>query len=259
MADGAKRFQPGKLYHMSLSDLHPDPLQPRKFFDERALGELHSSIKKHGILDPLLVRRSREGGFTVVSGERRYQAAIKAGLSSVPVILTNGDPVEISIVENLTAIEEAEAIERLRNEHSYTLGDLSDVLGKAQSTLSEILSINKLPETVKNDCRNDPKAARYILTEIAKHGSPGKMTALYEKYKARGLTRGELRMSARAPKAKGSSVDLSFVTTFLKRLNALEPEHLEAPQVKQLAEALEALRVAAQTKLAVLQGTSAGK
>ncbi len=108
-------------------------------------------------------------------------------------IISDGEPAEISIIENLlrenlTAIEEAEAIERLRAVHDYGLAELATSLGKAESTLSEVLSLNRLPAEVKDDCRNNPKAMRSILTVIARQKTQEKMLALYTKYKESGLT-----------------------------------------------------------------------
>jgi ParB family transcriptional regulator, chromosome partitioning protein len=172
MTLAAKRYVIGKLYNLEIANLSPDSAQPRKHIDEQALAELKASIEKHGVLQPVLVRLE-QGKFLLVSGERRYLASLAAGLPTIPAIVTNGDPAEISLVENLlredfTAIEEAEAVERLRTSHNYQLSDLSGVLGKSPSTISEILSLNKLPDTIKDECRNDPKAARTVLAEIAK-------------------------------------------------------------------------------------------
>jgi len=165
-------YEKGKLYNLNLADLLPDPDQPRKYFDEQALAELRASIEKHGVLQPVLVRQGADGGLLLVSGERRYLASKLAGCQTIPAVFTDGEPTEISIVENLlrenlTAIEEAEAIERLRAEHDYTLAELGAALGKAESTMSEILSLNRLPAEVKDDCRNDPKTSRSILVAIA--------------------------------------------------------------------------------------------
>jgi ParB family chromosome partitioning protein len=170
--------------------VQPDPEQPRKFFDEPALAELAASITSHGVLQPILVRQGVEGVFIIVSGERRYQASKNVGLATIPAILTDGEPAEISIIENLlrenlTAIEEAEAIERLREVHDYTLADLGIALGKSDSTLFDILSLNKLPAEVKDDCRNNPKALKSILALIARQKTPEKMSELYTKYKER--------------------------------------------------------------------------
>ena len=223
MADPAQvTYEKGKLYDMNIADLQPDPEQPRKYFDEEALAELKASIEKHGVLQPVLVRLSSDGALLLVSGERRYQASLLAGCRTIPAVFTTGEPAEISIVENLlrenlTAIEEAEAIERLRALHDYALADLTTVLGKSASTLSEILSLNKLPAEVKDDCRNDPKAGRSILVLIARQKTPEKMAALYSKYKESGLTRGEIRKKSAKPKLVGAPVDLSYVDQFYDR------------------------------------------
>jgi ParB/RepB/Spo0J family partition protein len=115
----AMTYEKGKLYDLSMTRVQPDPDQPRKYFDEQALAELSASITSHGVLQPILVRTGAEGSFIIVSGERCYQAAQNAGLESIPAIITDGEPTEISNIENLlrenlTAIEEAEAIEKLR-------------------------------------------------------------------------------------------------------------------------------------------------
>ena len=228
-------YEKGTLYDLNIADLQPDPEQPRKYFDEQALAELKTSIEKHGVLQPVLVRQSTDGALLLVSGERRYQASMLAGCLTIPTVFTTGEPAELSIVENLlrenmTAIEEAEAIEKLRALHNYELSDLTTVLGKSVSTLSKILSLNKLPAEVKNDCRNDPKAGRSILVLIAKQKTPEKMTALYDKYKESGLTVGEIRKKTAKPKLSGAAVDLTFVDQFYDRIYLLDSAALTNDQ-----------------------------
>jgi ParB family transcriptional regulator, chromosome partitioning protein len=258
-----KGYRKGRMYDLNVSDITPDILQPRKYFDQQAMDELKTSIRKHGVLQPVLVRGGDDGKFIVVSGERRYQASLAAGLTTIPALVTDGDPVEISIVENLlredlTAIEEAEAIDSLKTAHSYQLSDLSLVLGKAESTLSEILSLNKLPDPVKNDCRNDPKAARGILAEIAKQRTPEKMQMLYDKYKGSGLTRGEIRSKSRTTKpAEDAPIDFSFVANCSRRIDSLETEKVDPTQVDELVQDLEKLRSCAYQKLKVLKAQPA--
>jgi ParB family chromosome partitioning protein len=248
MADSAQvTYEKGKLYDLNIADLHPDPEQPRKYFDEEALAELKASIEKHGVLQPVLVRLGTDGALLLVSGERRYQASLLAGCQTIPAVFTTGEPAEISIVENLlrenlTAIEEAEAIERLRALHDYALADLTTVLGKSASTLSEILSLNKLPAEVKDDCRNDPKAGRSILVLIARQKTPEKMTALYSKYKESGLTCGEIRKKSAKPKLAGAPVDLSYVDQFYDRLYVQDSTALTADQKAALTVTLVKLR-----------------
>jgi len=251
-------YEKGKLYDLNIADLQPDPQQPRKYFDEQALAELKASIEKHGVLQPVLVRQDTDGRLLLVSGERRFQASLLAGCLTIPAVFTDGDPAELSIVENLlrenlTAIEEAEAIEKLRELHDYALSDLSTVLGKSVSTLSEILSLNKLPAEVKDDCRNDPKAGRSILVLIAKQTTPKKMTALYKKYKESGLTVGEVRKKTAKPKPTDAPVDLSFVDQFYDRLYLLESSTLTAEQKASLNLNLVKLRGMVYQKLKLLK------
>jgi len=251
-------YEKGTLYELNIADLQPDPQQPRKYFDEQALSELKASIEKHGVLQPVLVRQETDGRLLLVSGERRFQASLLAGCLTIPAVFTDGDPAEVSIVENLlrenlTAIEEAEAIEKLRELHDYALSDLSTVLGKSVSTLSEILSLNKLPAEVKDDCRNDPKAGRSILVLIAKQATPKKMTALYKKYKESGLTVGEVRKKTAKPKPTDAPVDLSFVDQFYDRLYLLESSTLTAEQKAALNLNLVKLRGMVYQKLKLLK------
>jgi ParB family chromosome partitioning protein len=247
-------YEKGKLYNLNLGDLQPDPDQPRKYFDEQALVELRASIEKHGVLQPVLVRQGADGGLLLVSGERRYQASKLAGLQTIPAVFTDGEPREISIVENLlrenlTAIEEAEAIERLRAEHDYTLAELGAALGKAESTMSEILSLNRLPAEVKDDCRNDPKTSRSILVAIAAQKTPEKMATLYTRYKESGLTRGEIRKAAAKPKPEDGPIDLEFVDQFYNRLYLLDETRLTTEQKTTLNATLVKLRSMAYQKM----------
>ena len=240
-------YEKGKLYNLNLADLQPDPDQPRKYFDEQALSELKISIEKHGVLQPVLVRQGTDGSLLLVSGERRYQASVLAGCSTIPAVFTDGEPAEIAIVENLlrenlTAIEEAEAIDRLRSLHDYTLADLGAVLGKAESTMSEILSLNRLPAEVKDDCRNDPKTSRSILVAIAAQKTPEKMVTLYTRYKESGLTRGEIRKAAAKPKPEDGPIDLEFVDQFYNRLYLLDHNSVSADQKAGLIQTLTKLR-----------------
>lgn len=250
-------YEKGKLYQLPLVKLTADPEQPRKFFDEQALVELQASIASHGVLQPILVREG-DGVFIIVSGERRYQASKNAGLETIPAIITDGEPAEISIIENLlrenlTAIEEAEGIEKLRSLHDYGLSDLSKVLGKAESTLSGILSLNRLPVEVKDDCRNDPKAVLGILMEIAKQKTPERMTALYKKYKENGLTRGEIRKIAAKPKPADAPIDIAFVTSCAERLDTMDLTKLTAEQKATLGAELTKLRSVAYQKIKMVK------
>ncbi len=254
----AETYVKGQMYQLSMFQLIPDPDQPRKFFDEQALVELAASIASHGVLQPILVREGAEGKFIIVSGERRYQAARNAGLETVPAILTDGEPAEISIIENLlrenlTAIEEAEAIERLRALHDYGLAELATALGKSDSTISDILSLNRLPAKIKDDCRNDPKAMRSILKLISQQKTASKMVALYTKYKESGLTVGEIRKKFAAPKPSDAPLDLAFVDQFCEKIDTLDYTRLTAEQKGALILSFGKLRGVAYQKMKLMK------
>ena len=247
----------GNLYRIPLNCLIPDPEQPRKYFDEQALAELQASIQSHGVLQPILVREGENGTYYIVSGERRFQAAKNAALEAVPAIVTDGEPAEIAIIENLlrenlTAIEEAEAIERLRTLRDYSVNDLAKALGKADSTISEILSLNRLPVSVKDDCRNDPKAARRILAVIARQKSPEKMTSLYAKYKESGLTRGEI-VKKTTPKQARKQLGAADIASFSERLDRMLIADMTAEQKSALVLEIEKLRSVSYQKLKLLK------
>ena len=182
-ADG---YTIGRLYRIDVQRLEPDPEQPRRWFDPAAMQELVASVRTHGVLQPVLFRVGRHGQPVLVAGERRLQAARTAGLAEIPALCTAGDAAEISLVENLlrenlTPLEEAEALGRLQEAHRYTQEQLAGVIGKAQSTLSEILSLNRLPEDVKDYCRNNPGVPRRLLVEVARKHQARSMSSTFHK------------------------------------------------------------------------------
>jgi len=112
------QYEKGKLYNIYVIDFRKDPNQPRKYFDSEALEELAASIKKHGILQPVLFRPGDQGWLNIVAGDRRIEAAKKVGVNVVPALLVEGSADEIALVENLQRkdlkpVEEAEALERM--------------------------------------------------------------------------------------------------------------------------------------------------
>jgi len=187
MAD-TPTYEKGKLYYTSIIDFRPDPNQPRKVFDEAALTELTDSIKKHGILQPLLFIPGEQGYLTVVSGERRLAAAKNAGILTIPAMMVDGNPAEIALVENLirqdlTAVEEAEALQRLMKERNYNQEQLAAVINKARTTLTEILSLTRLPQEIRDECRGDRSVSKNTLIEIARRKQERSMLTAWQEYK----------------------------------------------------------------------------
>lgn len=206
-AKQAPAFEKGKLYNLPIIDIKPDPDQPRKYMDPQDLEDLAASIKQLGILQPVLFRPDEQGCVILVAGERRFAAAKKAGLTVIPGIFVDGSPAEIALVENvqrqdLTAIEEAEALGRLVDKMKYTQEQAAVVIGKSRQTVTDILSLTRLPQEIRDDCRSNAKCPRQLLIEIARKKQERAMINLYNKYKESGLTTGELHKERRIHEAK---------------------------------------------------------
>ena len=145
---------------LSISDLIPNKYQPRKIFDEDNLNDLTNSIKERGILQPIIVRKSNDDKykFEIIAGERRWLAAQKAGLHTVPVVITEADylkSLEFAIVENvqrhdLNPLEEAQGYKRLIDEFNYDQEKVSKFIGKSRSHITNSLRLLTLPlEVIK--------------------------------------------------------------------------------------------------------------
>ena len=142
---------------LSVGDIEINKNQPRKSFDAEAITELASSIKLHGILQPIIVRPAGDGFYVIVAGERRYRAAKEAGLTEVPVIiteLTSAEAAEVALIENiqrtdLNPVEIAEAYKTLIDDFSLTQQQLADRLGKPRSSVANALRLLDLPEAVR--------------------------------------------------------------------------------------------------------------
>lgn len=142
-----------------LANIQPDPHQPRRHFDEEALDELSSSIKVHGLIQPLVLVPDKDGrtGYIIVAGERRWRAAGRAGLTEVPAIvrtLSDQHKLEIALIENLqrkdlNRLEEATAYLKLSQQFNMRYDDIAKRVGKALSTVSNILRLLNLPLEAK--------------------------------------------------------------------------------------------------------------
>ncbi|CAN7616541.1 ParB/RepB/Spo0J family partition protein [Rhizobium leguminosarum] len=135
-----------------------NPRNPRRFFDDAELHDLASSIRQHGIVQPIVVRTMSRDRYEIIAGERRWRAAQLAGLVEIPVIVRDVDDktaLEIAIVENvqradLNALEEALGYEQLIAEYGYTQNDLGEIIGKSRSHVANSLRLLKLPDPVRD-------------------------------------------------------------------------------------------------------------
>ncbi len=150
-----------KYRTIALDKIGPNPMQPRRTFDEAGLQELADSFKQNGIMQPLVVRADG-GAYTIIAGERRYRAARIAGMTEVPVMLagevTDTQMLELALVENLqrenlNPMEMAEAYRRLVEECSLTQNELAGRVGKSRAAVANVLRLNTLPEGIKGMIR----------------------------------------------------------------------------------------------------------
>jgi ParB family chromosome partitioning protein len=160
-----------RLQDIPVTEIRSNPDQPRKSFSEEALAELAASIDRHGLIQPIVVVE-RDDGFTIVAGERRFRAIQSLGHQTTPaLVLTNGVTDELALVENiqredLHPLEEAEAIQCLMERHGYTQEAVAGIVGKARSTITNTLKLNKLPERIKKECITSNLVSKSLLLEI---------------------------------------------------------------------------------------------
>ena len=190
-----KREQEGNVTELDINKIYPNPNQPRKHFDEEALQELASSIKTHGVIQPLVVNREADGKYMIIAGERRWRASNMAGLQKVPVVIKNYTEKqikEISIIENLqredlNPIEAARAIKQLMDEYNLTQEAVADRIGKSRPSVANTLRLLSLyPDVVKmiEDGRLSSGHARSLVVvddttqqlKLAKQAADGKMS-----------------------------------------------------------------------------------
>ncbi len=140
-----------------VEDIYPSPEQPRRNFDDKLLEELAQSIREHGVIQPLIVRERKEGGYYLIAGERRWRASQRAALLEIPIVVQNvssQESFERAIVENvqradLNAIEEAMAFQRLADQFALTQEQIATKVGKERSTIANSLRLLKLPTDVR--------------------------------------------------------------------------------------------------------------
>jgi ParB family chromosome partitioning protein len=193
-----------------LDKIRPNPDQPRKALGE--LRDLANSIREKGVLEPLLVRFvPRDDIYHIISGERRYRAATAAGLLEVPCIeksADDGETLEIALIENLqrkdlTPFEEADGLQRLAEQFSYTHEDIARKISKARSSVTETLSLRNIPDSLRRRCVERGINSRSLLLQIARQPDPKKMAETLQRIARGGLTRDEARRERREEKSAG--------------------------------------------------------
>ncbi len=217
------------IQELNPGEIRPNPYQPRQIFDDGKIQELAASMKEHGVIQPLIVRREG-GGYQLVAGERRLRAALAAGLEKIPVVvrdMSNREAMEISLVENLQRedlgpLEEAEAYHRLSDEFDLTQEDISRRVGKSRSEVANTLRLLRLEPEVKE------------LINL------GKMTGGHGRAIV-GLARDQQIRIARAIVSKGLSVRSTEEAVAGKGARKEKKETVAVIRVKEAEEVLTAL------------------
>ena len=174
-----------RVQKILIQDIFANPSQPRREFNEAALNELVESIKQHGILQPIIVIKDKNG-YQIVAGERRWRAAKTAGLTHMPAIvrsLKELEQIELSLIENiqrvdLSPLEQALSVLRLQQQFNLSLEEISKKLGKATSTVSNITRLLQLPEAAREALRTGKITEGHSRAILALKGKPDKQSEL---------------------------------------------------------------------------------
>lgn len=176
-----ENLEENSKFLISINKIKSDEEQPRKLFDSEKIAELAESIKTHGIIQPLILRKHMEDQYIIVAGERRWRAARMAGLKEVPAVimeLTDRDILEVSLIENiqrqdLNPIEEAIAYRKLLNDFNITQEELSKRIGKSRVAIANTIRLTNL----------DDRVQQYIIESIITEGHGRALLAISDKQK----------------------------------------------------------------------------
>lgn len=174
-----------RVQKLLIADVAPNPDQPRKEFDEASLNELVNSVKRHGVLQPIIVVRDKNG-YRIVAGERRWRAAQTAQLTHIPAIvrsLAELEQIEMALIENiqrvdLSPLEQAMSVYKLQHQFNLALDAIAEKLGKAPSTVSNIARLLQLPDDAREALRAGKISEGHARSILALKGSPAKQEEL---------------------------------------------------------------------------------
>jgi len=207
---GTERLKGARF--IPIDRISPDAIQPRKHFPEKSLQELTASIAAHGVLQPLTVSHNRAGdSFTIVTGERRWRAARRAGLTQLPCIilneLTDQERFYHQLVENLqrddiTPFEEADAFRALAEKFHLKHEQIAQIVGKSRTYVTKTIGLARVPESVRRLCAQRGIASREHFTILAQQKTEPAMLVLLEKLAQHGNDVRTARQVVRSPRSR---------------------------------------------------------
>lgn len=214
----------GAISEIKLVDIEPNRDQPRKDFDEEKLEELASSVREHGVITPIIVKKSQNGFYSIVAGERRWRAAKKAGIKTIPAIikeLSDQEMSELALIENLqredlNPVEEALGYRRLMDEFSLTQEQVAAKMGKSRSSVANCLRVLNLAddvlELVKNGSLSFGHAKILLSVDDKKKQSEFAKKVVSEDLSVRALE--QLLKQKPQPTKKAPRLDLNLKLAF---------------------------------------------
>ncbi len=225
-----KKTNDSGINYVNVSEIKPNPNQPRRNFDSKALNELSNSINEKGVITPITIRQS-DKGYEIIAGERRWRAAKKAKLKSIPAYVLHIDSeaemMEVALIENiqrenLNAIEEAEGYAVLNRKYSLSHDDIAKTLGKKRTTISNALRLLKLPAEIRKSIRDGEISAGHGRAILQKKTITS-MRSLWQKIKKESLSVRKAESLVRPKsKKKEKSIELPLAST-----RAIENELVE--------------------------------
>ena len=224
--------KPNEIVQIKITDIRSNPYQPRKIFDEEALNELASSIKEHGIVQPIIVKKSIKG-YELVAGERRTKAAKIAGLETVPAIVKDFDDeemMEIALIENiqrenLNPIEEAMAYDSILRSSNITQEELAKKFGKSRSYITNSLGLLRLPDNTKKYVE-DNKLSMSHARALSKLEDNNQINRLANKIVTEGLNVRAIENITRDIHEQEEKQNLQNDDNFFKQYDTINPNHI---------------------------------
>ncbi len=201
-----------RIRMVSINKIDPSPNQARTELGN--IEELMASIKEKGILQPIIVRKKNDR-YEIIAGERRCIAAKNVGIKDIPCIemnVSDNEAMELALIENLQrkdlgVFEEADGLNALADMYGYSHKQISEKIGKARSTITEIISISKIPKAIRNLCKEFSIKSRGTIIEIAKQENEDNMYRLITEIKKRELKREDTRDLSKIIKGKENKID----------------------------------------------------
>lgn len=241
-----------KLQYIPVSYIKPNPYQPRRDFNKKALEELSESIKAYGVIQPISVRQIKEDSYELIAGERRLRASKMAELQAIPALVVEYRDKESAIValvenlqrEDLNFIEEAEGYSNLILDHGFTQQEIAEKIGKSQSTIANKLRLLKLPENIKRSLLENELSERHgrtllklsddqlktkVLDKIIKDGLNVSKTELLVEGILDDLTRTHIKEEKQAKQNIKSMINIRiYLNTIKKAFSAIKDTGIEA-------------------------------